>query len=43
MCKKELKKTSFYKLDQWSSWCAPVYNSVHRNIFTVHRNFSEVK
>ena len=34
----------FYKrLDQWSSRCAPVYTSVHRNYFTVHRNFCELK
>ena len=30
-------------LGQWSSQCAPVYTSVHRNYFTVYRNFSEVK
>ena len=32
-----------YPLDQWSSRCAPVLTSVHRNYFTVHRNFREVK
>ena len=29
--------TSGQSLDQWSSWCAPVYTSVHENYFTVHR------
>ena len=29
--------TSGQSLDQWSSWCAPVYTSVHENYFNVHR------
>ena len=32
-----------YSPKQWSSRWAPVYTSVHRNYFTVHRNFSDVK
>ena len=32
-----------YYLEQWSSRCAPVYTSLHRNYFTGHRNFKMVK
>ena len=42
---------SFFKLyceylhyiDQWSSRCAPVYTSVHKNYFTVHKKICKME